>query len=64
MSSNEQADSRGDASERSEGMPRVGEQVWVECGDYRTLAYRDAKGVWRTVSKNEKINVTKVLGGG
>jgi hypothetical protein len=40
----------------------VGEVVWVECGSYRTLAYRDAKGAWRTVAKNEEVKVTRVLG--
>lgn len=62
MSSDEQADSRGSASEGSEKIPLVGEPVWVECGDYRTLAYRDVKGIWRTVAKNEEIKVTRVLG--
>ena len=45
-----------------EKLPPVGEAVWVECGGYRTLAYRDAKGTWRTVAKNEEVKVTRVLG--
>lgn len=43
-------------------LPPVGEPVWVECGTYRTLAYRDEHGVWRTVAKKEPIKVTKILG--
>ena len=36
----------------------------MECGSYRTLAYCDAKGVWRTVAKNEEVKVTRVVGEG
>jgi len=62
MSSDEQADSKGNGSEDTENMPHAGQPVWVECGDHRTLAYRDAEGIWRTVAKNEEIKVTRVLG--
>ena len=43
-------------------LPPVGEPVWVECGSYRTLAYRDEHGVWRTVAKKEPVKVTRILG--
>lgn len=43
-------------------LPPVGEPVWVECGTYRTLAYRDEKGVWRTVAKREPVEATRILG--
>jgi len=46
----------------SQELPPAGEPVWVECGTYRTLAYRDAKGVWKSVAKNEPLEVTKILG--
>jgi hypothetical protein len=64
MIHNEHADSHNDATAGNEQIPLVREQVWVQCGDYRTLAYLDEKGVWRTVAKGEEIKVTKVLGGG
>lgn len=62
MSPEEKADSQGEAGKPRENLPPVGEAVWVECGGYRTLAYRDLKGVWRTVAKNEEVQVTRVLG--
>jgi GH24 family phage-related lysozyme (muramidase) len=36
-------------------VPPAGAQVWVQCEGFRTLAYRDAKGKWRTVSKGEEL---------
>ena len=46
----------------SPSLPPVGEPVWVECETYRTLAYRDEHGVWRTVAKKEPVKVTRILG--
>jgi hypothetical protein len=62
MISNEHTDSHGDAGAGNEKVPVVGEPVWVQCGNYRTLAYLDEKGVWRTVAKGEEVKVTRVLG--
>ena len=31
------------------GLPRVGEKVMVQCEGYRGLAYRDGRGVWKSV---------------
>ena len=62
MISNEHADAKGDAAAGNENVPLVREPVWVQCGSYRTLAYLDEKGMWRTVAKGEEIKVTKVLG--
>jgi hypothetical protein len=39
----------------------IEEYVWVQCGNYRTLAFLDQKGVWRAVATNEELKVTKVL---
>ena len=42
-------------------LPPVGEAVWVQCGSYRTMAYRDAKGVWRNLgSDKEQKGIRKV----
>ena len=62
MNSEERENSQGASEQAREKLPPVGEAVWVECSGYRTLAYRDPKGVWRTVAKNEEVQVTKVLG--
>ena len=35
-------------NERAES-PRVGEKVMVQCEGYRGLAYRDSRGVWKSV---------------
>ena len=60
----ERKDSTGKEGPGKERLAPVGQPVWVECGGYRTLAYLDAKGVWRTVAKNEEVKVTRVLGDG
>ena len=62
MNSEENENLQGASGQARENLPPVGEAVWVECGGYRTLAYRDPKGVWRTVAKNEEVQVTRVLG--
>jgi hypothetical protein len=62
MHSEERENSHRESGQSQEKLPPVGEVVWVECGSYRTLAYRDAKGAWRTVAKNEEVKVTRVLG--
>jgi hypothetical protein len=58
--SNEQTHSEESGKE---ALPPVGQSVWVKCGDYRTLAYLDRGGVWRSVANGEALNVTKVLWG-
>jgi hypothetical protein len=61
--SSEAADTPGGGEALSSGEPpAVGEHVWVECGPYRTLAYRDQDGFWRAVATNEPVTVTKILG--
>ena len=52
---------RGDGEE----LPPVGQQVWVQCEGFRTLAYRDAHGKWKTVAKGEELSgLVKVLKSG
>ena len=43
-------------------LPRIGEQVVVQCEGYRCLAYRDKEGKWRSAQGGEELpNVLKVL---
>ena len=42
-------------SEGSGQLPPIGEAVWVQCEGYRTMAYRDAKGVWRNLGNGKEI---------
>ena len=54
--------SRSTSSEEKGSLPPPGEQVWVQCEGFRTLAYRDANGKWKTVAKGEELKgVVKVL---
>ena len=46
---------RSGAGEENQALPPAGLQVWVQCEGFRTLAYRDAKGKWRTVAKGEEL---------
>lgn len=62
MNSDENKDSTGSAENATEKLPPIGEPVWVQCGTFRTLAYRDEKGIWRTVATKQEVKVTKVLG--
>lgn len=62
MNSESKENRPGPQSAPENNLPPVGEQVWVQCGDYRTLAFRDRDGSWRAVATNEKLTVTKVLG--
>jgi hypothetical protein len=43
------------ASAEEGPLPPVGEPIWVQCRGFRTLAYRDAKGMWRTVARGEEL---------
>jgi len=36
-------------------LPPLGVAVWVQCEGYRTMAYRDAKGVWRNVGNGKEV---------
>ena len=36
-------------------LPPTGSPVWVQCDGYRTIAYRDAEGKWRSVAKSEVL---------
>ena len=54
--------SRNTGGEEKESLPPPGEHVWVQCEGFRTLAYRDAKGKWKTVAKGEELTgVVKIL---
>lgn len=35
--------------------PGVGEPMWVKCGGFRTMAYRDEDGTWRLFSNGKKL---------
>jgi hypothetical protein len=36
-------------------VPPIGEKVRVQCETYRTMAYRDEGGVWRTASNGKEL---------
>jgi hypothetical protein len=36
-------------------LPPGGEPVWVQCEGYRTMAYRDAKGLWWNVGNGQEV---------
>lgn len=36
-------------------LPPFGAPVWVRCHGFRTMAYRDAKGAWRTVARDQEL---------
>ncbi len=43
-------------------LPRVGEQVVVQCEGFRCLAYRDKDGKWRAAQGGQELpKVIKVL---
>jgi len=43
-------------------LPPVGENVLVQCRDFRCLAYRAADGKWRTVYSNQELkDIVKIL---
>ena len=44
-------------SKSKEGLPTPGVPVWVQCPGFRTMAFRDAKGVWRTVARGQELKV-------
>ena len=39
----------------TEQLPQPGEPVWVECEGCRTMGYRDAKGVWRSLGNDMEL---------
>jgi hypothetical protein len=41
--------------ENAFGLPAVGQPVWVQCGGYRTMAYRDQDGKWRKLADGKKL---------
>jgi hypothetical protein len=45
----------GVGKHRSGGLPPVGVPVWVKCEWCRTVAYLDAKGVWRSLSDGKEL---------
>jgi hypothetical protein len=51
----EQNEPRRNEGETGGPLPPVGVAVWVQCEGYRTMAYRDAKGVWRNVGTGKEI---------
>ena len=45
----------------NEQLQPLGEDVWVHCDGYETIAYRDAKGVWRNLGNDRELKgITKV----
>jgi hypothetical protein len=42
-------------SERAEQLPPLGDAVWVQCKRYTTIAYRDRKGVWRSLGRGKRL---------
>ena len=40
------------------GLPMPGVPVWVQCPGFRTMAFRDAKGAWRTVARGQELKVS------
>ena len=43
-------------------LPPVGVPVWVQCEGFRTKAFRDKAGVWRTLGREEVLKgVVKVI---
>ena len=49
-------------SEGGGELPPLGQAVWVQCEGYRTMAYRDAKGVWRNVGNGQEVKgIIKVV---
>jgi len=46
--------------ERKRSLPCVGVPVWVLCAGYRTMAYLDKDGAWRTVADGKVL--TGVMG--
>ena len=36
-------------------LPPLGDAVWVQCERYTTIAYRDRKGVWRSLGRGKKL---------
>ena len=62
MNGDNEEQSRNSGGEEGQSLPSPGEQVWVQCEGFRTLAYLDAKGRWKTVAKSEELKgVVKVL---
>ena len=52
---NEQSEPLQNGNEGSGQLPPIGEVVWVQCEGYRTMAYRDAKGVWRNLGNGKEL---------
>jgi GH24 family phage-related lysozyme (muramidase) len=40
---------------RKAELPPVGRQVMVQCEGFRGLAYRDSKGIWKSVIGNKTL---------
>lgn len=49
-------------AKEGELLPQIGLPVWVQCDGYRTMAFRDARGVWRTVAREQELKgMVKVI---
>jgi len=49
-------------ADQEQPLPRVGEQVVVQCEGYRCLAYRDKDGKWRSAQGGQEIpKVVRIL---
>jgi GH24 family phage-related lysozyme (muramidase) len=56
----EEDPSLGTGEVEQESLPPAGVPVWVRCEGYRTMAYRDKDGLWRTVGDGKVL--TGVIG--
>ena len=44
------------SNEEEEGpLAPLGKTAWVQCAGFRTLAYLDEAGVWRTLSNGRRL---------
>ena len=55
MNADNEGCARNSGAEKGESLPYPGEQVLVQCEGFRKLAYRDAKGKWKTVGPVAQI---------
>jgi hypothetical protein len=57
----EQNQPLGNRNEENRQVPPLWKVVWVRAGGYRILAYRDDKGVWRSVGRGDELKrITEV----
>jgi hypothetical protein len=52
----EQKERSENGKDGSGKLPPAGEPVWVRCEGYRTMAYLDSNGVWRSAATDKELN--------